>query len=136
MLPSINQYRIKNLRKNLNLNISEDVTIPLRENLIQKKNNINLFSSPNKIVKNNESKGNNVPKSNKNKKVVISNLFNGKFRNKGMNNLYKLHISKDLIEKIESPNKKYALYLPQVFTRRKVKEKKSNSVSLVEPKSS
>jgi len=139
MLPSINQYRIKNLRKNLNLNISEDVTIPLRENLIRKKNNdinINLFSSPNKIVKNNESKGNNVPKSNKNKKVVISNLFNGKLRNKGMNNLYKLHISKDLIEKIESPNKKYALYLPQVFTRRKVKEKKSNSVSLVEPKSS
>ena len=47
-----------------------------------------------------------------------------------------MYISKDFIEKIVSPNKKYALYLPQVFTRKKVKEKKSNSDSLVEPKSS
>ena len=136
ILPSINQYHIKNLRKNLNLNISDESTIPLRE---QKKNNdikANMFSSPNRLIKNNENQGNNISKSHKNKKVIISNLFNGKLRNKGINNLYKLHISKDLIEKIESPNKKYALYLPQVFTRRKVKEKKYNSVSLVEPKSS
>ena len=136
ILPSINQYHIKNLRKNLNLNISDESTIPLRE---QKKNNdikANMFSSPNRLIKNNENQGNNISKSHKNKKVIISNLFNGKLRNKGMNNLYKMYISKDFIEKIVSPNKKYALYLPQVFTRKKVKEKKSNSDSLVEPKSS
>ena len=136
ILPSINQYRIKNLRKSLNLNISDESTIPLLE---QKKNNdikANMFSSPNRLIKNNENQGNNISKSHKNKKVIISNLFNGKLRNKGMNNLYKMYISKDFIEKIVSPNKKYALYLPQVFTRKKVKEKKSNSDSLVEPKSS
>ena len=86
-----------------------------------------MFSSPNRLIKNNENQGNNISKSHKNKKVIISNLFN---------NLYKMYISKDFIEKIVSPNKKYALYLPQVFTRKKVKEKKSNSDSLVEPKSS
>ena len=95
-----------------------------------------MFSSPNRLIKNNENQGNNISKSHKNKKVIISNLFNGKLRNKGMNNLYKMYISKDFIEKIVSPNKKYALYLPQVFTRKKAKEKKSNSDSLVEPKSS
>ena len=51
--------------------------------------------------------------------------------------LYKMYVSKDFMQKIESPNKKYALYLPKIFTRKKVKEKNqdNNSNSLIEEKS-
>ena len=88
--------------------------------------NTNVPSSPYKIIKTCE---NRIPINYKNKKVIISNLLNGNSRNKGLNNFYKMYISKDFLEKIESPNKKYALYLPQVFTRKKIKEKKANNDS-------
>ena len=90
------------------------------QNTINKNNNlkINLPTSPCKII--NENKENNIIKSQKNKKVIISNLLKGKIRSKGMNNLYKMYVSKDFLEKIQSPNKKYALYLPQVIDRKKM----------------
>ena len=132
ILPAIKKYKIKNLhnlKKNANLKIFTDPTIPnhKKENLEKNEElNTNVPSSPYKIIKTCE---NRIPINYKNKKVIISNLLNGNSRNKGLNNFYKMYISKDFLEKIESPNKKYALYLPQVFTRKKIKEKKSNNDS-------
>ena len=126
-LPAINQYRIKNLshlKRNINLdklNIFTEPTNPAPISDTRNKNNnlkINLPTSPCKII--NENKENNIIKSQKNKKVIISNLLKGKIRSKGMNNLYKMYVSKDFLEKIQSPNKKYALYLPQVVARKKM----------------
>ena len=109
------------------LNIFTDSPIQKPENKSRNKYkdlNMNIPSSPNKIIQTTANRGNIIAKSQRNKKIIISNLLNGKIRNKGMNNLYKMYISKDFLEKIESPNKKFALYLPKVFTRKKVKENK------------
>ena len=103
------------------LNIFTEPTNPAPISDTRNKNNnlkINLPTSPCKII--NENKENNIIKSQKNKKVIISNLLKGKIRSKGMNNLYKMYVSKDFLEKIQSPNKKYALYLPQVVDRKKM----------------
>ena len=117
------------------LNVFTEPTINKNEeNIIKNKNkNLILNSSPNKITQSNENKIYNNAKSQRNKRIIVSNLL----RNKGMNNLYKMYVSKDFMQKIESPNKKYALYLPKIFTRKKVKEKNqdNNSNSLIEEKS-
>ena len=133
ILPAINKYRINNFQNLKNkirlnkLNIFTDSPIQKPENKSRNKYkdlNMNIPSSPNKIIQTTANRGNIIAKSQRNKKIIISNLLNGKIRNKGMNNLYKMYISKDFLEKIESPNKKFALYLPKVFTRKKVKENK------------
>ena len=122
--------------KTLNNNklLIKSITSINEENIIKNKNkNLILNSSPNKITQSNENKIYNNAKSQRNKRIIVSNLL----RNKGMNNLYKMYVSKDFMQKIESPNKKYALYLPKIFTRKKVKEKNqdNNSNSLIEEKS-
>ena len=135
ILPAIHKYRFNNLQQHLkkrinlkSLNISEDPSISIPQK-------IKLSYSPNKIIKTNENREN-IAESYRNKKVIISNLLNGKIsRNKGLNNLYKIYISKDFLKKIESPNKKYDLYLPQVLIKKKLKEKKYNNVSFIESKS-
>ena len=134
ILPAINNYRIKNLpnnKKDLKLKIleeSENPTLLNSKNGIRNKNNnnLNINSSPYKIFKTYENKNPNNVKNNKNKKIIISNLIIGNKRSKGLNNLYKMQVS---------PNKKYALYLPHIFTRKKVKEKRINSDLFVESKS-
>ena len=134
LLPAINKYKIKNspYKKSLNLkqlNISAEPTILNNtENELQSKNDLNknLPNSPYRIINTCDNRAvDNIGKSHKNKKVIISNLLSRNIRNKDINNLYKKYISKDFLKKLESPNKKYALYLPQVFTRKKIKEKKS-----------
>ena len=117
-----------------NHNIYTEPTINKNEeNSIKNKNSNLILNSPqNRILQTNENKINNNAKSQRNKKVIISKLF----KNKGMNNLYEMYISKDLKHKVESPNKKYALYLPKIFTRKKVKEKNlDNNNPLIEDKS-
>ena len=138
ILPTIKLKNIQMLKKNIklkNLNVFTEPTINKNEeNIIKNKNkNLILNSSPNKITQSNENKIYNNAKSQRNKRIIVSNLL----RNKGMNNLYKMYVSKDFMQKIESPNKKYALYLPKIFTRKKVKEKNqdNNSNSLIEEKS-
>ena len=139
ILPSI---KLKNLQvyhnkndKLKKLNIYTEPTINKNEeNVIKNKNkNLILNSSPNKILQTNENKINNNAKSQRNKKIIISNLL----KNKGMNNLYKIYLSKDFLQKVESPNKKYALYLPKIFTRKKLKEKNNDNDnnSLIKDKS-
>ena len=127
LLPALNKYRIKNLpdiKKNINLRILEESEKPIRNKKINLKININ--SSPqHKIFKTYDKKPNNA-KSNRNKKVIISNLILNNKRNKGLNNLYKIP---------QSPNKKYALYLPHIFNRKKEKEKRVNSDIIIESKS-
>ena len=127
LLPALNKYRIKNLpdiKKNINLRILEESEKPIRNKKINLKININ--SSPqHKIFKTYDKKSNNA-KSNRNKKVIISNLILNNKRNKGLNNLYKIP---------QSPNKKYALYLPHIFNRKKEKEKRVNSDIIIESKS-
>ena len=138
ILPTIKLKNIQMLKKNIKLkklNVFTEPTINKNEeNIIKNKNkNLILNSSPNKITQSNENKIYNNAKSQRNKRIIVSNLL----RNKGMNNLYKMYVSKDFMQKIESPNKKYALYLPKIFTRKKVKEKNqdNNSNSLIEEKS-
>ena len=138
ILPTIKLKNIQMLKKNIKLkklNVFTEPTINKNEeNIIKNKNkNLILNSSPNKITQSNENKIYNNAKSQRNKRIIVSNLL----RNKGMNNLYKMYVSKDFIQKIESPNKKYALYLPKIFTRKKVKEKNqdNNSNSIIEEKS-
>ena len=138
ILPTIKLKNIQMLKKNSKLkklNVFTEPTINKNEeNIIKNKNkNLILNSSPNKITQSNENKIYNNAKSQRNKRIIVSNLL----RNKGMNNLYKMYVSKDFMQKIESPNKKYALYLPKIFTRKKVKEKNqdNNSNSLIEEKS-
>ena len=138
ILPTIKLKNIQMLKKNIklkNLNVFTEPTINKNEeNIIKNKNkNLILNSSPNKITQSNENKIYNNAKSQRNKRIIVSNLL----RNKGMNNLYKMYVSKDFMQKIESPNKKYALYLPKIFTRKKVKEKNqdNNNNSLIEEKS-
>ena len=138
ILPTIKLKNIQMLKKNIKLkklNVFTEPTINKNEeNIIKNKNkNLILNSSPNKITQSNENKIYNNAKSQRNKRIIVSNLS----RNKGMNNLYKMYVSKDFMQKIESPNKKYALYLPKIFTRKKVKEKNqdNNSNSLIEEKS-
>ena len=138
ILPTIKLKNIQMLKKNIKLkklNVFTEPTINKNEeNIIKNKNkNLILNSSPNKITQSNENKIYNNSKSQRNKRIIVSNLL----RNKGMNNLYKMYVSKDFMQKIESPNKKYALYLPKIFTRKKVKEKNqdNNSNSLIEEKS-
>ena len=138
ILPTIKLKNIQMLKKNIKLkklNVFTEPTINKNEeNIIKNKNkNLILNSSPNKITQSNENKIYNNAKSQRNKRIIVSNLL----RNKGMNNLYKMYVSKDFMQKIESPNKKYALYLPKIFTRKKVKEKNqdNNNNSLIEEKS-
>ena len=138
ILPTIKLKNIQMLKKNIKLkklNVFTEPTINKNEeNIIKNKNkNLILNSSPNKITQSNENKIYNNAKSQRNKRIIVSNLL----RIKGMNNLYKMYVSKDFMQKIESPNKKYALYLPKIFTRKKVKEKNqdNNSNSLIEEKS-
>ena len=138
ILPTIKLKNIQMLKKNIKLkklNVFTEPTINKNEeNIIKNKNkNLILNSSPNKITQSNENKIYNNAKSQRNKRIIVSNLL----RDKGMNNLYKMYVSKDFMQKIESPNKKYALYLPKIFTRKKVKEKNqdNNSNSLIEEKS-
>ena len=138
ILPTIKLKNIQMLKKNIKLkklNVFTEPTINKNEeNIIKNKNkNLILNSSPNKITQSNENKIYNNSKSQRNKRIIVSNLL----KNKGMNNLYKMYVSKDFMQKIESPNKKYALYLPKIFTRKKVKEKNqdNNSNSLIEEKS-
>ena len=138
ILPTNKLKNIQMLKKNIKLkklNVFTEPTINKNEeNIIKNKNkNLILNSSPNKITQSNENKIYNNAKSQRNKRIIVSNLL----RNKGMNNLYKMYVSKDFMQKIESPNKKYALYLPKIFTRKKVKEKNqdNNSNSLIEEKS-
>ena len=136
ILPMIKLKNIQMLKKNIKLKKLNVFTEPNKneENIIKNKNkNLILNSSPNKITQSNENKIYNNAKSQRNKRIIVSNLL----RNKGMNNLYKMYVSKDFMQKIESPNKKYALYLPKIFTRKKVKEKNqdNNSNSLIEEKS-
>ena len=138
ILPTIKLKNIQMLKKNIKLkklNVFTEPTINKNEeNIIKNKNkNLILNSSPNKITQSNENKIYNNAKSQRNKRIIVSNLL----RNKGMNNLYKMYVSKDFMQKIESPNKKYALYLPKIFTRKKVKEKNqdNNKNSLIEEKS-
>ena len=138
ILTTIKLKNIQMLKKNIKLkklNVFTEPTINKNEeNIIKNKNkNLILNSSPNKITQSNENKIYNNAKSQRNKRIIVSNLL----RNKGMNNLYKMYVSKDFMQKIESPNKKYALYLPKIFTRKKVKEKNqdNNSNSLIEEKS-
>jgi len=138
ILPSIklNNLQIYNKKKVKlkNHNIYTEPTINKNEeNSIKNKNSNLILNSPqNRILQTNENKINNNAKSQRNKKVIISKLF----KNKGMNNLYEMYISKDLKHKVESPNKKYALYLPKIFTRKKVKEKNlGNNNPLIEDKS-
>jgi len=138
ILPTIKLKNIQMLKKNIKLkklNVFTEPTINKNEeNIIKNKNkNLILNSSPNKITQSNENKIYNNAKSQRNKRIIVSNLL----RNKGMNNLYKMYVSKDFMQKIESPNKKYALYLPKIFTRKKVKEKNQDnySNSLIEEKS-
>ena len=138
ILPTIKLKNIQMLKKNIKLKKLNFFTEPTinknEENIIKNKNkNLILNSSPNKITQSNENKIYNNAKSQRNKRIIVSNLL----RNKGMNNLYKMYVSKDFMQKIESPNKKYALYLPKIFTRKKVKEKNqdNNSNSLIEEKS-
>ena len=138
ILPTIKLKNIQMLKKNIKLkklNVFTEPTINKNEeNIIKNKNkNLILNSSPNKITQSNENKIYNNAKSQRNKRIIVSNLL----RIKGMNNLYKMYVSKDFMQKIESPNKKYALYLPKIFTRKKVKEKNqdNNNNSLIEEKS-
>ena len=138
ILPTIKLKNIQMLKKNIKLkklNVFTEPTINKNEeNIIKNKNkNLILNSSPNKITQSNENKIYNNAKSQRNKRIIVSNLL----RDKGMNNLYKMYVSKDFMQKIESPNKKYALYLPKIFTRKKVKEKNqdNNNNSLIEEKS-
>ena len=138
ILPTIKLKNIQMLKKNIKLkklNVFTEPTINKNEeNIIKNKNkNLILNSSPNKITQSNENKIYNNAKSQRNKRIIVSNLL----RNKGMNNLYKMYVSKDFMQKIESPNKKYALYLPKIFTRKKVKEKNqdNNNNPLIEEKS-
>ena len=136
ILPTIKLKNIQMLKKNIKLkklNVFTEPTINKNEENIIKNKNLILNSSPNKITQSNENKIYNNAKSQRNKRIIVSNLL----RNKGMNNLYKMYVSKDFMQKIESPNKKYALYLPKIFTRKKVKEKNqdNNSNSLIEEKS-
>ena len=142
ILPNINsinyryEERIKNnlpnLKKNINhLNIFTDPTKQKREIDIKnriKSLNIKLPSSPYKI-QTKENKSIDEVKSQRNKKIIISSLLGKNINNNGLNNIYKMYISKDFLEKIESPNKKYALYLPQVYNRKSLKEKRANSDS-------
>ena len=127
-LPSIKIKNLQFYKKNIKLkklSIYTEPTINKNAEDIIKNNNNNLIlnSSPNKIIQSNENKINNNSKSQRNKKVILSNLL----KNKAMNNLYKMYISKDFIQKVENPNKKFALYLPKIFTRKKVKEKISDN---------
>ena len=138
ILPTIKLKNIQMLKKNIKLkklNVFTEPTINKNEeNIIKNKNkNLILNSSPNKITQSNENKIYNNAKSQRNKRIIVSNLL----RIKGMHNLYKMYVSKDFMQKIESPNKKYALYLPKIFTRKKVKEKNqdNNNNSLIEEKS-
>ena len=144
ILPAINSYKInnlQNLKTKLNskkLNISTDPTILISENRNQKINesNTNLPTSPYKINNTSENRViKNSDKSQKNKRVIISNILKKNIRNKELDNLYRLYISKNFLNKIESPNKKYALYLPKVFNRIKTKEKQINNDSSTRSKS-
>ena len=120
ILPTIKLKNIQMLKKNIKLkklNVFTEPTINKNEeNIIKNKNkNLILNSSPNKITQSNENKIYNNAKSQRNKRIIVSNLL----RNKGMNNLYKMYVSKDFMQKIESPNKKYALYLPKILQEKK-----------------
>ena len=120
ILPTIKLKNIQMLKKNIKLkklNVFTEPTINKNEeNIIKNKNkNLILNSSPNKITQSNENKIYNNAKSQRNKRIIVSNLL----RIKGMNNLYKMYVSKDFMQKIESPNKKYALYLPKILQEKK-----------------
>ena len=141
ILPSINNInyrynnRIKNLpnlKKSINhLNLFTDPENQKREISIKnriKGLNIKLPTSPYKL-QTNENKSNNVIKSQRNKKVIISNLLGKNMNNIGLNNLYKIYVSKDYAPTIDSPGKKYDFYLPKVYNMKNVKEKRANSNS-------
>ena len=71
----------------------------------------------------------------KKKKVVIPSLKRPKNRalSKGLSVLYKLYVSNDLIKNSTGSDKK-GVHLPNLYTQKKVNEKRSNSNSYITSK--
>ena len=145
LLPTINKannrysniQNIKIVRKK-NINIITDCQTSKNENIIRNKSKesivplkTNLLSYLNKLPLNSNKSNNNIKKEN-NKKVIIPSLHRPKKigLSKGLSELYKLYVSNDLSAKNgnNSP-KKYELNLPNLYARKKVNEKRSNSNS-------
>ena len=150
VLPTLNKiykrYDFKYLKetKKKDINILID-NISKKEGMTSKNSKESLISP----IKNNEisslnklpfsdNKSNNIIKNRRNQRLNIKYVHRPKNKalSKGLSELYKLYVSNDLGVKIGNnhPMNKYALYLPNVFSRQKGNEKRFNSNSYIAPK--
>ena len=146
-MPSItkvnNRYsnlpNLKSLRKK-RLNIFTDSIACKNDNIIRNKSKESIISPINsKIISyldqvhSNNKKSNNITE--KNKKVSIPSLIRPKNRalSKGLSILYKLYVSNDLTKNSNVSDKK-GIYLPNLYIKKKVNEKRSNSNSHIASK--
>ena len=149
LLPSINKpnnrySNVQNLKiiRKKQLNIITDNTKPKKENIIHIKSkskesvissqNSNLISYLNNLPLNDNKSNNNIKKE-RHRKIIIPTLKRPKKgMNKGLSDLYRLYVSSDLIGKNENNgSNKFALYLPNVYARKKGNEKRTNNNSYI-----
>ena len=132
----------ENKRRNLNIIIDpiankQDMTRKnSKESLISPLKN-NYPSSLNKLPFSENKSNNNLIKNQRRKKIVGPSLHRPKNigLSKGLSELYRLYVSNDINGKNNNnPSNKYGLYLPNVYSRKKSNEKRSNSNSYIAPK--
>jgi NIMA (never in mitosis gene a)-related kinase len=149
VLPTLNKinnrYEIQNLKetKKKKLNIFID-NVSKKEALTRKNSKESLISpikkngvSPINKLPFSDNKLNNVINNKRHKKVIIPCLHRPKNGlSKGLSELYRLYVSNDINGKASNNRQmnKYALYLPNVYSRQKGNEKRYNSNSYIAPK--